>query len=81
MSQVNTPTAITIPERMRFVYSISAWPAWAGTTPPSQSGQSGQPSPDAVRRTTAPLGTITQSRASATRVSPAKAAGARRART
>ncbi len=79
-TQVSTATTITMPDRTRLEYSISAWPACAGTTPPSQSGQSGQPSPDAVRRTTAPLGTIAQSRASATSVSRAKAVGARRAR-
>ena len=79
-TQVSTATTITMPDRTRLEYSISAWPACAGTTPPSQSGQSGQPSPDAVRRTTAPLGTIAHSRASATSVSRAKAVGARRAR-
>ena len=43
--------------------------------PVAQVGQSGQPRPEAVRRTTAPLGTITHSMASATSVSRAKRGG------
>ena len=78
--QVRAATATTSPESARLLYSIIAWPAAAGTTPPSQRGQSGQPRPDAVRRTTAPLGTITHSSASATSVSRAKAVGVRRRR-
>ena len=32
-------------------YSINAWLVLAGSTPPLHRGQSGQPRPDAVRRT------------------------------
>ena len=59
------------------MYSITACPVVTEVIVPSHVGQSGQPRPESVSRTTAPLGTMTHIRASVTSVSTANPAGVR----
>ena len=65
----STPAAMhaipTTVENSRLPYSIHTWVSSSGTNVPEQSGQVGQPSPDPVSRTPAPLNTISTSVASA----------------
>jgi hypothetical protein len=65
----STPAAIQAPpttaENRRLPYSIQTCVSSSGTKVPEQSGQLGQPSPEPVRRTPAPLNTISTSVASA----------------
>jgi hypothetical protein len=69
---------ITAAERMRFEYSIRAWPVFAGRTRPLHRGQSGQPRPEAVRRTYAPLGMMISRPISATMLMRTNSAGVTR---
>ena len=57
-----TPTTV---ENSRLPYSIQTCVSSSGTNVPEQSGQLGQPSPEPVSRTPAPLNTISTSVASA----------------
>ena len=57
---------ITISASTRLVNSISVWKWKAGVGRPLQSGQSGQPSPEFVTRTSAPETMFTYSAISAT---------------
>ena len=57
-SHVTMQATMTAAERMRFEYSIRAWPAFAGRTRPLQRGQSGQPRPVEVSRTAPPVTTM-----------------------
>ncbi len=76
-ANVSTAAAPTIAERIRLVYSITACPVVTDVIVPSHVGQSGQPSPESVSRTTAPLGTMTHIRASVTSARAAKPDGVR----
>ena len=55
----------TRPERTRLPNSMSAWVCSGGATPPPHCGQSGQPRPEPVRRTPAPVMTMPMSMNSA----------------
>ena len=68
-SQASTVSATTTAEATRFEYSIQAWPDIGGTTSPWHPGQSGQPSPESVSRTSAPLGMMNSRPASETAAS------------
>src|SRR5436305_7076679 len=62
MIAVATAASIAIPEIVRLENSISAWDeSWGTSAFAWQVGQCGQPSPDAVRRTSAPVVTTSQS--------------------
>ena len=51
----------TMPLTRRLPYSITAWVFSGATTEPKHLGQSGQPRPLPVRRTPAPVSTMTPS--------------------
>jgi len=62
MIAVATAASIAIPEIVRLENSISAWDeSWGTSAFAWQVGQCGHPSPDAVRRTSAPVVTTSQS--------------------
>ena len=67
--KASTPAAMhaspTTVENSRLPYSIHTCVSSSGTNVPEQSGQLGQPSPEPVSRTPAPLNTISTSVASA----------------
>ena len=63
-----TAASPTSPEISRLPYSIHACVSSGGTAPPKHFGQSGQPRPEPVSRTAAPVKTISVSAARATSV-------------
>ena len=81
--QVTIAARIPASAIARFENSITAWYCAGGTGPPWQSGQSGQPRPEPLRRTKAPEATfryIASTRTPERRANPAAIAGQRRAR-